>query len=141
MPCPQLGTPSPKYSRFVTTIFGCHIEQFDIFGSSRTLVYLQVASHCATAVLDNNERTSKLAQKLVRAGVLQPLCALLALAVPIEAAATAHAADVDATSAALFAPVDTALCPRVFTMGELGTLGGVMAPPAVVATGVSTWRR
>jgi hypothetical protein len=43
---------------------------------------VQVAAHCSTALTDRRERTSKFGQKFVRAGVLRPLCALLALSVP-----------------------------------------------------------
>eukprot|EP00892_Ulva_mutabilis_P009323 jgi/Ulvmu1/6763/UM030_0099.1 len=55
-------------------------------------VILQVATHCATAVASQPERTAKLAQKFVRAGALRPICALLALSVPrrctVDAAAS-----------------------------------------------------
>lgn len=47
--------------------------------------------HCSSAVVNRDERTSKLGQKFVRAGVLQPLCALLALSVPAEVSITTRA--------------------------------------------------
>lgn len=100
---------------------------------------MQVATHCASAVLDNNERTSKLGQKLVRAGVLQPLCALLALSVPIEV--SIPACDADTSSAA---PADSAgaqdevhLKPTPF----IGPLQNVRSSPATLKPPSSTRAR
>lgn len=61
---------------------------------------LQVATHCATAVTAQPERTAKLAQKFVRAGALRAICALLALSIPRACTAGSSAATADAVKQA-----------------------------------------